>query len=160
MSIQRSGLYRWFQNPLPNESASRPSVVLVSATGFSTGFREYGVLAEERFGRTAAMVVVTMMAAALPVAVRAGEVPRAAEDAAARGYRFVTTTPLLPADFDQEVFDRLWTTWPKPLRERARDASPEERRKMAFERYGLVESPEHPGADPRWAMSTVETVVG
>jgi mono/diheme cytochrome c family protein len=116
-----------------------------------------------RFGRNATKIVAALIVATMAVAARADDLPRSPESAAARGYRFVTTTPLLPADFDQEVFDRLWTTWPKPLRERARDASPEERRKMAFDRYGLVESPEHPGRGPalgyvdggdgRWVMN-------
>jgi hypothetical protein len=93
----------------------------------------------------------------------AGDAPSPDSAAIARGYRFVTTTPLLPSDFDQEVFDRLWTAWPKPLRDQAKMASPAERRAMAFERYGLVEAPEHPGQGPalgyvdggdgRWVMN-------
>ncbi len=65
-----------------------------------------------------------------------------------RGYRFLTQTALLPADFDDDVFNELWTAWPKALREQARSATPEMRRKLAFERYGLVESPDHPGTGP------------
>lgn len=63
------------------------------------------------------------------------------ESAAERGYRWLTTKPYLPADFDQEVFDSLWKVWPLELREKARQASPEERRRMTFARYGLVERP-------------------
>lgn len=80
-----------------------------------------------------------------------------------RGYAFLTRTPLLPPDFDNDVFNELWTVWPKPLREEARAASPAERRRMAFERYGLVESPDHPetgpalgyvdGGNGRWVMN-------
>jgi mono/diheme cytochrome c family protein len=68
----------------------------------------------------------------------------AAETAADRGYRWLTTRAYLPPDFDQEVFDELWKTWEEPLRSRAADAAPEERRKMAFSRYGLTEAPGRP----------------
>jgi mono/diheme cytochrome c family protein len=61
--------------------------------------------------------------------------------AAERGYQWLTTKAYLPADFDQEVFDNLWKIWPADLRDRAREASPEERRRMAFSRYGLMERP-------------------
>lgn len=61
-----------------------------------------------------------------------------ADEAAKRGYEVLTELPLLTSDFDQEVFDNTWRTWPKPLREKAESASVEERRRMAFERYGLT----------------------
>jgi mono/diheme cytochrome c family protein len=107
-------------------------------------------------------------------------VPATAEEASAvhatketpaeRGYRLLTTKAYLPADFDQEVFDELWKTWEGPLRSQAEQASPAERRKMAFSRYGLTEAPERadqsnttalqyvavPGADAAhlgWAMN-------
>ena len=62
---------------------------------------------------------------------------------AARGYRVLRTKAFLPADFDQEVFDNLWKVWPEPERSRAENVTPEQRRKMAFARYGLMEAPEH-----------------
>jgi hypothetical protein len=105
--------------------------------------------------------------------------PQADSDAAKRGYLWLTTTPLLPPDFDDEVFENVWTVWPQPLRDQARQATPAERRKLAFERYGLVESPDHPGTGPalgyvdagegRWVMNCLachsgtvagETVLG
>ncbi|MDZ4819552.1 MAG: c-type cytochrome [Planctomycetota bacterium] len=61
--------------------------------------------------------------------------------AAARGYQFLTTKAYLPADFDQQTFDELWKTWEEPLRSQAEKATPEERRKMAFSRYGLTVRP-------------------
>lgn len=63
-----------------------------------------------------------------------------------RGYRLLTTNAsYLPPDFDQTVFDELWQEWEEPLRSRAEHATPQERRQMAFERYGLTEAPERPG---------------
>lgn len=67
--------------------------------------------------------------------------PVFAETPAERGYRWLTTKPYLPPDFDQDVFDNLWKIWPQPLREKAQEATPAERRRMAFSRYGLIERP-------------------
>jgi mono/diheme cytochrome c family protein len=67
---------------------------------------------------------------------------------AERGYRWLTTKAFLPADFDQDVFDNLWKIWPADLREQAARAAPEERRRMAFSRYGLVERPDSDGTGP------------
>jgi len=64
---------------------------------------------------------------------------------AERGYQLLTEVPLLPPDFSQRAFDNVWTVWPEPLRSRAEAATPAERRRMAFERYGLTE---RPGDDP------------
>jgi hypothetical protein len=59
-----------------------------------------------------------------------------------RGYRNLTQREYLPPDFDQETFDSAWQHWPEPLRSQAEKASPAERRKMAFDRYGLTPRPE------------------
>ena len=72
---------------------------------------------------------------------------------AARGYQLLTTKPYLPPDFDQQVFDELWKSWPKDLRNQARDATPAVRRQLAFTRYGLIESPDHPGEGPAWGYT-------
>jgi hypothetical protein len=64
-----------------------------------------------------------------------------AETPAERGYRWLTTKAYLPPDFDQEVFDNLWKVWPEPMRAEADKATPEERRRLTFARYGLVERP-------------------
>jgi len=55
------------------------------------------------------------------------------------GYRLLTEKAYLQPDFDQETFDAVWKEWPGPLRARAAAAAPEERRKMAFARYGLTD---------------------
>lgn len=69
----------------------------------------------------------------------------AANEAAERGYLLLTETPLLTSDFSQEVFDEVWRSWPRSVRSRAEGASVEERRRMAFERYGLTERTGAPG---------------
>ncbi|QEG42741.1 c-type cytochrome [Roseimaritima ulvae] len=57
------------------------------------------------------------------------------------GYRLLTEKAYLPPDFDQATFDDVWQSWPRPLREVAAKASAAERRRMAFERYGLTTRP-------------------
>lgn len=74
--------------------------------------------------------------------------PVFADEAAERGYRVLTELPLLTSDFDQEVFDNTWRTWPKPLREKAESASLEERRRMALDRYGLTPRPNDDSGKP------------
>src|SRR3954463_11088167 len=72
----------------------------------------------------------------------AGEDSRPAEETPAqRGYRLLTTKTYLSPDFDQDVFDDLWRTWEEPLRSQAERATREERRRMAFSRYGLTPAP-------------------
>jgi mono/diheme cytochrome c family protein len=68
-----------------------------------------------------------------------------AETQVERGYRLLTTKTYLPPDFDQEVFNELWKSWEEPLRSQAERASPAERRKLAFSRYGLTEAPGREG---------------
>ncbi|MFM7245565.1 MAG: c-type cytochrome [Planctomycetaceae bacterium] len=78
-----------------------------------------------------------------------------------RGLDLLLAKPYLPADFDQEVFDDLWTVWEEPLKSRAEQAPVEERRRMAMERYGLVPHPQDPSrsmqyvvdGEGRWVMS-------
>lgn len=96
-------------------------------------------------------------------AVRADEpAPPAGEAPAEHGYRLLLNKPYLSPDFDQETFDELWKTWEQPLREKAEKATPDERRKMAYSRYGLIERPDDPRHRPlqyvvdergRWTMN-------
>ncbi|MCE9606126.1 MAG: cytochrome c [Planctomycetia bacterium] len=72
-----------------------------------------------------------------------------AETPAERGFRLLTTKPYLTQDFDQAVFDALYTVWEREARLRAESASPEERRKLTLERYGLTE---HPAGSQRTAL--------
>jgi mono/diheme cytochrome c family protein len=57
---------------------------------------------------------------------------------AERGYKLLIEKAYLPPDFDQETFDAAWKQWPEPLRSVAEKASAEQRRQMAFDRYGLT----------------------
>jgi RoxA-like, cytochrome c-like len=72
----------------------------------------------------------------------------AAAASAARGLKLLRTVPYSPADFTAEEFDRLWQVWPPELKQRAESASPEERRRMAYSRYGLIADPENPAGPP------------
>lgn len=58
-----------------------------------------------------------------------------------RGFRFLTEKAYLPADFDEETFDAAWRFWPADLRDKAEKVTPEQRRQMAFDRYGLTNRP-------------------
>jgi mono/diheme cytochrome c family protein len=81
--------------------------------------------------------------------------------AAPRGLEHLLSSAYLPPDFDQEVFDELWTTWEEPLRSRAAGADVAERRRLAMDRYGLLPHPDDPSrslqyvvdAEGRWTMS-------
>jgi len=64
------------------------------------------------------------------------------ETAAERGWRHLRETPYLPPDFDQQVFENLWRRWPEPLRSEARAANSQERRRLTFSYYGLMEAPD------------------
>jgi mono/diheme cytochrome c family protein len=93
---------------------------------------------------------------------RPGSVP-AFNTPAERGYWLLRHKPYLPPDFDQTTFDMLWSVWPEPLRSQARDATPAERRRLTFSRYGLIEPPGSTGKgtalgyvpveDEGWVMS-------
>jgi mono/diheme cytochrome c family protein len=61
-----------------------------------------------------------------------------------RGYQNLTQKAYLPPDFDQEVFDSAWKQWPEPLRNEAEKATSDERRRLAFARYGLTPRPDDP----------------
>jgi|GEM_PF-1878118 len=71
----------------------------------------------------------------------ASDLAAPANPAAERGYRFLTDTPLIPADFHESTFDEVWTAWSQPLKSKAAIVSPAERRCMAFDRYGLTTRP-------------------
>lgn len=88
-----------------------------------------------------------MLLAVLGSATVEAAAPTVSETPAERGYRLLTSKAYLPPDFSQETFESLWTAWPEPLRSEAERATPEERRRMAYTRYGLVEAPGRDG-DP------------
>jgi mono/diheme cytochrome c family protein len=71
-----------------------------------------------------------------------------------RGYLDLVEKPYLPPDFDQETFDVVWKQWPEPLRSEAEKASPEQRRRMAFERYGLTPRPDDPSKPLQYVVDS------
>ena len=77
-----------------------------------------------------------------------GDSTALAEELADRGWHLLRTKPYLPPDFSQAVIDDIWKVWPGPERDRARKATPAERRKMTFSRYGLMEPPDSTGEGP------------
>lgn len=92
-----------------------------------------------------------------------------AETPAERGFRLLTEKAYLTPDFDQEVFDKLYTVWPRALRKQAERMTPDERRRTAFARYGLDEHPAGPRAtalqyapapDGGWAMNCLACHTG
>jgi hypothetical protein len=72
--------------------------------------------------------------------------------AAARGLSLLLTQAYLPPDFDQQVFEDLWTTWEEPSRSRAEQAALPERRRMTMERYGLTPHPDDPSRSMQYVV--------
>ncbi len=60
-----------------------------------------------------------------------------------RGYENLRSHPYLPPDFDDDVFNSLWTVWPEPDRTAAEKADPQTRRRLTFSYYGLIADPEN-----------------
>lgn len=58
-----------------------------------------------------------------------------------RGYTLLLNKAYVPRYFDQQVFDQVWQVWPEPLRSTAEKATSEQRRELAFARYGLTSRP-------------------
>jgi mono/diheme cytochrome c family protein len=79
----------------------------------------------------------------LPSALSAAE-PDKPIPSVEEGYRLLREYPFLVPDFDEEVLDQLWTVWPDEMKRKAEQASPQERRKMTFELYGIHPLPESP----------------
>lgn len=91
-----------------------------------------------------ALLSAIVLAMAAAAGVTAGQAPRAAAPGEAQdhpGFRMLIenaySSPLMTID----QFGRLWTVWEPPQRARAERAAPAERRRMAFERYGLIDRP-------------------
>ncbi len=61
---------------------------------------------------------------------------------AIRGYENLRTHQYLPPDFDDGVFEALWTVWPEPDRSEAAKADAATRRKLIFSYYGLTPDPD------------------
>ena len=103
--------------------------------------------------RRLAGLLVAVACAASPAAASAAE--RMAVDTpapAGRGLELLLSRGYLPPDFDQQVFDELWTTWEEPLRSRAEQADVVERRALAMERYGLTPHPDDPSRSMQYVV--------
>ncbi|MCR9200039.1 MAG: cytochrome c [Planctomycetaceae bacterium] len=104
--------------------------------------REHGHLSlAVRTALASFRLLLTVAGIVAAVAVRAEDGSEAIETPAARGFRFLTETALIPPDFQDETFQQVWQEWPERLRARASQASDAQRRQMAFERYGLTPRP-------------------
>jgi mono/diheme cytochrome c family protein len=86
----------------------------------------------------------------------ASDLAAPANPAAERGYRFLTDTALIPADFHESTFDEVWKAWPESLRAEAAIASSAERRTMAFDRYGLTTRPGDDSGKPLQYVVTAD----
>ena len=95
-------------------------------------------------------LAVLCFTAALALPAWAGETPTAP----ARGYAYLTTKAYLPPDFDQATFDSTWQVWEKPARSQAEKATGDERRAMAFARYGLTSLPGQPGKPHQYVVDS------
>lgn len=82
------------------------------------------------------------------LAAKFGSLASAEETAAERGYHLLRSKVYLPTDIQESEFTDLWEVWPEPLRSEAEAATPEERREMAFSRYGLIKDPANPDGVP------------
>jgi mono/diheme cytochrome c family protein len=95
----------------------------------------------------AALVVFLLLAAGTLAGDRVSDEKPSAFDAT--GYKLLSTKAFVTPDFDQETFDNLWQVWEEPLRSEAEKATPEERRAMAFARYGLTSAPGDTSGKPQ-----------
>ena len=66
----------------------------------------------------------------------------------AHGRSLLLNRAYVPVAFDQETFDSVWQSWEEPLRSQAADATPDERRRLAYQRYGLVQRENDPQHRP------------
>ena len=80
--------------------------------------------------------------------------PPASASAAQRGYWLLVNKPYVTPDFDQETFNGVWKVWPEPLKTQAEQAKPDERRKMAFDRYGLTPRPGDPARPLQYVVDS------
>ena len=92
------------------------------------------------------------VAAAEPTATPDAQLAAAASpvdrEAAERGCRLLRSKPYLPAEFPVTAFENVWRAWPAKLKEAAKKATPDERRRTALSRYGLVPAPDDPDGIP------------
>ncbi|WP_437201155.1 cytochrome c [Planctomicrobium sp. SH664] len=91
----------------------------------------------DRMHHTRPLLIVSFLCCSLWTKLLAATEPTIQGDPS-RGYQFLLDKAYLPRDFDEESLSAVWQVWPEPLRSQAEQASPLERRKMIFARYGLT----------------------
>lgn len=64
------------------------------------------------------------------------------------GFVMIATRAYSPTIMDPVIFANLWRSWDTPSREAAAQASPQARKMMTLERYGLLEAPYDNGGAP------------
>lgn len=72
------------------------------------------------------------------------------------GLDLILNRSFFSTDFDQETFDQLWRDWPQALREKAEKVGAAERRRMAFERYGLTARKDDPSKPIQFVVDGLE----
>lgn len=92
----------------------------------------------KRMARMLPMALVALAAAA----VTADDAELQKEPNAELGYHLLITKPMAGGFAKVEDLDKLWQVWEPELRDKAEKATPEERRRMTFERYGLIPRPD------------------
>lgn len=92
-------------------------------------------IARRMFLGTAMLVIL------LPASVSGQGQPESTDPASAaeRGKDLILNHPFLPRDFHQSLFDELWKDWPEPWRSQAEQASVDQRRTLAYQRYGFTQ---------------------
>ena len=72
---------------------------------------------------------------------------------AKEGRNLILNYQFLPQDFHQDTFEDVWRDWPEPLRTKAESATKNERREMAFARYGFTSRPDDPTKPMQYSVS-------
>src|SRR5215831_663882 len=87
--------------------------------------------------------VLGMIGVCVSAATLAGDLPRRPVDSdkAKRGYIFLQQLPIGPELLKLSDLDNLYRIWDGDDAEKAKTASPEELRKLAYARYGFVDAP-------------------
>jgi mono/diheme cytochrome c family protein len=66
---------------------------------------------------------------------------------AQEGYRLLLDRGYLPADFSQEVWEKLWLVWEPAERKAYEAATPAQKQAQMYERYGFQSRPNEPDSD-------------
>lgn len=90
------------------------------------------------------LLVRLLLCTALLVLCRNAAAEGVASPEAQRGLHLLLNKAYVPPAFDQQTFDEAWQFWEEPARSQAAAADPDQRRRLAFVRYGLTPRPEDP----------------